>query len=75
MDKSQFKTVFYDLILETEIGKIEGHFSPINSLAFSPDGTSFVTGGEDGYVRLCHFDKKYLESNRSERSGLIRHQK
>ena len=33
-----------------------GHFSPINSVAFSPDGTAFVTGAEEGNVRLHHFD-------------------
>ena len=43
-----------------EIANVRGHFSPINSVAFSPDGTSFVTGAEEGNVRLHHFDADYF---------------
>jgi len=38
-----------------------GHFGPVNALTFSPDGKGFASGGEDGYVRLHHFDKSYYE--------------
>ncbi|KAI3992537.1 hypothetical protein MKX01_022628 [Papaver californicum] len=41
-------------------GKSEGYFGPINALAFNPDGRSFSSGGEDGYVRLHHFDQDYF---------------
>uniref|UniRef100_A0A0E0ATT1 Eukaryotic translation initiation factor 3 subunit I n=2 Tax=Oryza TaxID=4527 RepID=A0A0E0ATT1_9ORYZ len=49
-----------DHILQEEIGGVKGHFGPINALAFNPDGRSFSSGGEDGYVRLHHFDSDYF---------------
>ncbi len=35
---------------------MRGHFGPINAISFRPDGRAYATGGEDGYVRLHHFD-------------------
>ncbi|KNA18435.1 hypothetical protein SOVF_070880 [Spinacia oleracea] len=56
----KFEAKFYDKILTGEIGGVKGHFGPINALAFNPDGKSFASGGEDGYVRLHHFDHDYF---------------
>ncbi|KAK3023128.1 hypothetical protein RJ639_043967 [Escallonia herrerae] len=56
----KFEAKFFDKILEEEIGGVKGHFGPINALAFNPDGKSFSSGGEDGYVRLHHFDQDYF---------------
>ncbi|CAN7088670.1 unnamed protein product [Brassica rapa subsp. narinosa] len=56
----KFEAKFYDKILQEEIGGVKGHFGPINALAFNPDGKSFSSGGEDGYVRLHHFDSDYF---------------
>ncbi|XP_010521568.1 PREDICTED: eukaryotic translation initiation factor 3 subunit I-like [Tarenaya hassleriana] len=56
----KFEAKFYDKILLEEIGGVKGHFGPINALAFNPDGKSFSSGGEDGYVRLHHFDQDYF---------------
>ncbi|KAL3641119.1 Eukaryotic translation initiation factor 3 subunit I [Castilleja foliolosa] len=56
----KFEAKFYDKILTEEIGGVKGHFGPINALAFNPDGRSFASGGEDGYVRLHHFDQDYF---------------
>ncbi|KAL2231790.1 UNVERIFIED_CONTAM: Eukaryotic translation initiation factor 3 subunit I [Sesamum indicum] len=56
----KFEAKFYDKILTEEIGGVKGHFGPINALAFNPDGKSFSSGGEDGYVRLHHFDPDYF---------------
>ena len=58
-----FETRFYHKIYEEEFGRVKGHFGPVNSVSFSPDGKSFVTGGEDGFVRLNHFDLDYLSVN------------
>lgn len=57
----KFEAKFYDKILQEEIGGVKGHFGPINALAFNPDGRSFSSGGEDGYVRLHHFDPDYFK--------------
>jgi len=60
VDKNQFNVRFFHLIFTDEIGSIQGHFGPVNALSFSPDGEGFASGGEDGYVRLHHFDKSYF---------------
>lgn len=33
----------------------------IASVAINPDGRSYASGAEDGFVRLHYFDKDYLE--------------
>lgn len=58
-----FETRFFHKIYEDEFGRVRGHFGPVNSVTFSPDGKSFVTGGEDGFVRLSHFDMDYFTTN------------
>jgi translation initiation factor 3 subunit I len=50
-----FEARFFHKIYAEEFGNVRGHFGPINTVAFSPDGRSFTTGGEDGYVRMHHF--------------------
>lgn len=56
----KFETTFFHMIFEEEIGRIGGHFGPIHSLQFAPDGKGFTSGSEDGFVRMHHFDKDYL---------------
>jgi translation initiation factor 3 subunit I len=55
-----FEARFYHKVYAEEFGNVRGHFGPINTVAFSPDGRSFTTGGEDGYVRVHHFDMDYF---------------
>lgn len=58
----RFESRFFHKIFQEEFGSVRGHFGPINAVAFHPDGRSFASGGEDGYVRLHHFDTEYLGS-------------
>lgn len=57
----KFETMFYHLIYEEEFGVVKGHFGPINALAINPNGLSYASGAEDGYIRLHFFDKTYLD--------------
>lgn len=57
----KFDARFYHLVLEEEIGRVKGHFGPINNLKFHPDGKSYSSGGEDGYVRVHTFDPSYFD--------------
>jgi len=57
----KFDARFFHSIFEEEIGRVKGHFGPINSLSFHPDGKSYTSGGEDGYLRSHVFDKSYYE--------------
>ncbi|KAI8341995.1 WD40-repeat-containing domain protein [Chlamydoabsidia padenii] len=56
----KFESRFYHKILEEEVGRVRGHFGPINTIAVHPDGKSYSSGGEDGYVRVHHFDPDYF---------------
>ncbi|KAG0172154.1 translation initiation factor eIF3 subunit [Apophysomyces sp. BC1034] len=57
----KFESRFYHKILEEEVGRVRGHFGPINTIAVHPDGKSYSSGGEDGYVRVHHFDPDYFK--------------
>lgn len=58
--QGKFEVRFFHLVFREEIGRVRGHFGPINTLAFHPDGKSFSSGGEDGYVRVHFFDNDYF---------------
>ncbi|EPY53170.1 translation initiation factor eIF3i [Schizosaccharomyces cryophilus OY26] len=59
--QGKFETRFYHAILEEELGRVKGHFGPINTIAVHPKGTGYASGGEDGYVRVHAFDKNYFD--------------
>jgi len=60
VDSSQFRVRFFHLIFEEELGSVPGHFGPVNVCSYTPDGRGFASGGEDGYIRLHHFDDDYF---------------
>lgn len=57
----KFEAQFYHMIFEEEFARVKGHFGPINTIAFHPDGRGYASGSEDGYVRVHRFDPKYFE--------------
>ncbi|XP_015514513.1 eukaryotic translation initiation factor 3 subunit I [Neodiprion pinetum] len=57
----KFDSRFFHLVFEEEFARLKGHFGPINSLAFHPNGRSYSTGGEDGYIRINTFDQSYFD--------------
>jgi len=59
-DIAQFSARFFHLIDEEELASVKGHFGPINSLAFSPDGKCFASGAEEGTVRIHHMPPDYF---------------
>jgi len=59
--QGKFEARFYHKIFEDEIGRVRGHFGPLNYVAVDPKGKSYASGSEDGYVRLYHFDKPYFD--------------
>jgi len=61
-----FEALLWHMVFEEEIGSVKGHIGPLNTIAWFRDGAGFVTGGEDGYVRVHHFDKEYFSAKRFE---------
>jgi len=56
-DAGKFEVEFFHTIFQEKVGEIRtGHFSPINYLAISTDGTTLVTGAEEGNCRIFKFD-------------------
>jgi len=60
--QGRFETRFWHKIFEEEVGRVRGHFGPINTIAIHPTGKSYASGGEDGFVRVHHFDDSYFKS-------------
>lgn len=71
--QGKFEAHFYHKIFEDEIGRVKGHFGPLNTIAVHPDGTGYSSGGEDGFIRVHSFDKSYYEflydAERTERAN------
>lgn len=59
--QGKFEARFYHKIFEDEIGRVRGHFGPLNTIAVHPQGIAYASGGEDGYVRMHNFDKSYFD--------------
>jgi hypothetical protein len=55
--------------LEREVAKLEGHTSDVWSVAFSPDGTLLLSGGDDGIPRLWDVSRLRFRSTLSTHAG------
>ncbi|KAF8921604.1 WD40-repeat-containing domain protein [Mucidula mucida] len=60
--QGKFETRFWHKVFEEEVGRVKGHFGPINTIAIHPAGTGYASGGEDGFVRMHHFDDSYFKA-------------
>ncbi|KAG8882692.1 translation initiation factor eIF3 subunit [Tulasnella sp. 332] len=58
--QGKFETRFWHKVFEEEVGRVKGHFGPINTIAVHPSGKAYASGGEDGFVRLHHYDESYF---------------
>lgn len=55
-----FAIKLMSIIFEEQLAEITGHFGTVHAIAFSPDGTSFSSGSEDGYVHFHKFLPEYF---------------
>lgn len=81
--QGKFETRFWHKVFEEEVGRVKGHFGPINTyvvmssnlmtiliqaisfwirIAVHPSGRTYASGGEDGFVRVHHFDESYFKA-------------
>ena len=58
--EGKFEALLYHVVRGEEIASCKGHFGPLHTLAWRPDGSGYASGGEDGYVRLYSFDREYF---------------
>lgn len=69
-DAGRFESRFHHMVFGHELARVKGHFGPINTLAFNPDGRSFASAAEDGYIRLHPLDEEYDRLGEEEEADL-----
>ena len=58
-----FEMRLNSIIFSEQLAEVHGHFGPVNSIDFSPDGFAFASGGEDGYVHYHRFPPEYFTND------------
>ena len=58
--KGGFEMKMYNIIHNELLATIKGHFGTVHTVAYSPDGSSFVSGSEDGYVHYHRMLPEYF---------------
>ena len=56
-----YEAIMFNAMYGQEVGKIPGHFGPINSMEFFKDGGGYISAGEDTVIRVVRFDESYFE--------------
>lgn len=57
----KFEIRIFHKIFEEQLATVKGHFGPVNCVAYAPDGNGYVSGGEEGFIRVNHFDPDYFK--------------
>ena len=55
-----FAIKLMSIIYNENLAEITGHFGTVHTLAFSPDGFTFASGSEDGYVHFHKLTPEYF---------------
>ena len=55
-----FEMKMFNIILGDKLVEVHGHFGPVHTTNFSPDGFSFASGAEDGYVHYHRMPPEYF---------------
>ena len=58
--KGGFEMKLFNIIYNDVLATIKGHFGTVHSVAFHPDGHSFASGAEDGYVHYHRMLPEYF---------------
>lgn len=58
--KGGFEMRLFNIIYNENLAQIKGHFGTVHTIAFHPDGQSFASGSEDGYVHYHRFQPEYF---------------
>ncbi|GKT90535.1 LOW QUALITY PROTEIN: chromatin remodelling complex ATPase chain ISW [Colletotrichum tofieldiae] len=75
--QGKFEARFYHKIFEDEVGRVRGHFGPLNTVAADPTGKGYASGGEDGYTNpnpkireiMTEIDRQNAEASKSKKKG------
>lgn len=59
-EKGGFEMNLFNIIYNEKLAGIKGHFGTVHSVAFHPDGQSFASGSEDGYVHYHRMVPEYF---------------
>jgi len=57
--KGGFELLIYNIMYGEELGAIQGHFGPVNTLAFGPSGKLIASGAEDATIRVHKLEEEY----------------